>query len=252
MPPAGCLPLVVCGRRLLIAEFLKISYLDVITMAVIPTILYYFSILTMVELDAAKYGGGGELLVPCYQGILVPFRLPGFDHCPDAPRLLARFGRLLGDPAGDRRHLFAARYGALVRALAEGTTGVLGIAAACATAGIIVGVTTLTGLAQRFADIIIGYAQGNLVLTALFSKRWSASPCSASPSRAACCASARCLRPLCSFAAGILLVFPELIAAIVGLAGLPFAYPHAIAFVLAAIGVLMQWMWSEPAKARMS
>ena len=57
----------------------------------------------------------------------------------------------------------------LVRALAEGTTGVLSIAATCATAGIIVGVTTLTGLAQRFADIIIGYAQGNLVLTALFS-----------------------------------------------------------------------------------
>jgi TRAP-type uncharacterized transport system fused permease subunit len=56
-----------------------------------------------------------------------------------------------------------------VRALAEGTTGVLSIAATCATAGIIVGVTTLTGLAQRFADIIIGYAQGNLVLTALFS-----------------------------------------------------------------------------------
>src|SRR5262249_46155048 len=57
----------------------------------------------------------------------------------------------------------------LGRALAEGTTGVLSIAATCATAGIIVGVTTLTGLAQRFADIIIGYAQGNLVLTALFS-----------------------------------------------------------------------------------
>lgn len=56
----------------------------------------------------------------------------------------------------------------LVRALAEGTTGVLSIAATCATAGIIVGVRTLTGLAQRFADIIIGYAQGNLVLTALF------------------------------------------------------------------------------------
>ena len=56
----------------------------------------------------------------------------------------------------------------LVRALAEGTTGVLNIAATCATAGIIVGVVTLTGLAQRFADIIIGYAQGSLVLTAMF------------------------------------------------------------------------------------
>jgi TRAP-type uncharacterized transport system fused permease subunit len=53
-------------------------------------------------------------------------------------------------------------------AMREGTTGVLNIAATCATAGIIVGVVTLTGLAQRFADIIIGYAQGSLLLTAMF------------------------------------------------------------------------------------
>ena len=50
----------------------------------------------------------------------------------------------------------------------DGTTGVLNVAATCATAGIIVGVVTLTGLAQRFADIIIGYAQGSLLLTAIF------------------------------------------------------------------------------------
>ncbi len=36
----------------LIAEFLKISYLDVIWMATIPTCLYYLSLLFMVELDA--------------------------------------------------------------------------------------------------------------------------------------------------------------------------------------------------------
>ena len=208
----------------LIAEFLKISYLDVITMAVIPTILYYFSILTMVELDAAKYGGGGELLVQkgtlwratreCgfHFGSLVSIialMLLGF-----SPVLAVFWVTLLAIAVSYLRRDTALVPSKLVRALAEGTTGVLSIAAACATAGIIVGVTTPTGLAQRFADIIIGYAQGNLVLTALFSKRWSASPCSASPSRAAYCASARCLRPLCSFAAGILLVFPELIAAI--------------------------------------
>jgi TRAP-type uncharacterized transport system fused permease subunit len=50
----------------------------------------------------------------------------------------------------------------------DGTTGVLNVAATCATAGIIVGVVTLTGLAQRFADIIISYAQGSLLLTAIF------------------------------------------------------------------------------------
>jgi TRAP-type uncharacterized transport system fused permease subunit len=56
----------------------------------------------------------------------------------------------------------------LAHALRDGTTGVLNVAATCATAGIIVGVVTLTGLAQRFADIIIGYARGSLLLTALF------------------------------------------------------------------------------------
>jgi TRAP-type uncharacterized transport system fused permease subunit len=56
----------------------------------------------------------------------------------------------------------------LMLALKEGTTGVLNVATTCATAGIIVGVVTLTGLAQRFADIIIGYAQGSLLLTTIF------------------------------------------------------------------------------------
>ena len=52
-----------CSRHLfmgaaafLIAEFLRISYLDVILMAAIPTCLYYWSIFLMVELDAKKFG----------------------------------------------------------------------------------------------------------------------------------------------------------------------------------------------------
>ena len=38
----------------LIAEFLKISYLDVILMAIVPTCLYYLSLLVMVELDVPR------------------------------------------------------------------------------------------------------------------------------------------------------------------------------------------------------
>jgi len=53
-------------------------------------------------------------------------------------------------------------------------------------------------------------------------------------------------------AAGILLVFAEPIAAIVGLLRLEFRYPHAVAFVLAAVAVLMQWMWPERAQPRPS
>ena len=48
-------PPVLGAAAFLIAEFLKISYLDVIWMAVIPTCLYYFALLVMVELDAGKF-----------------------------------------------------------------------------------------------------------------------------------------------------------------------------------------------------
>jgi TRAP transporter 4TM/12TM fusion protein len=172
-------PPVLGAAAFLIAEFLKISYLEVIVMASIPTILYYFSILVMVELDAAKYGGGGELLVEkgtlwkitkgywFHFGSLISIivlMLMGFSSV-----LSVFWATMLAIAVSYFRSDTALVPAKLVRALAEGTTGVLSIAATCATAGIIVGVTTLTGLAQRFADIIIGYAQGNLVLTALFS-----------------------------------------------------------------------------------
>ncbi len=56
----------------------------------------------------------------------------------------------------------------LIAALEAGSVSVLGVAATCATAGIIVGVVGLTGLGFKFSDIVISYAQGNLLLTAIF------------------------------------------------------------------------------------
>src|ERR671937_1181776 len=49
-------PPVLGAPPLLIAEFLKISYLDVIWMAVIPTCLFYFALFLMVELDSRRLG----------------------------------------------------------------------------------------------------------------------------------------------------------------------------------------------------
>jgi TRAP transporter 4TM/12TM fusion protein len=171
-------PPVLGAAAFLIAEFLKISYLEVIAMACIPTLLYYFAILVMVELDAAKYGGSQDALVEkvslwqltksywFHFGSLVSiiaFMLLGF-----SPVLAVFWATMLAIALSYLRRDTALVPSKLFRALAEGTTGVLNIAATCATAGIIVGVVTLTGLAQRFADIIIGYAQGSLVLTAIF------------------------------------------------------------------------------------
>lgn len=174
-------PPVLGAAAFLIAEFLKISYLDVIWMALIPTILYYFAILVMVELDARKYAGSAganELLIAKgelwrvtktywyhFSSLIsiIAFMLLGF-----SPVLSVFWATVLAVVVSYMRRDTSLTRPKLQKALAEGTTGVLNVAATCACAGIIVGVVTLTGLAQRFADIIIGYAAGNLVLTAIY------------------------------------------------------------------------------------
>ncbi len=172
-------PPVLGAAAFLIAEFLKISYFDVILMATIPTLLYYFAILIMVELDAAKYGGAGERMVAegTAWGLakrywfhfislisIIAFMMLGY-----SPTLAVFWSIVLAIAVSFLSRETALMPAKLAAALKEGTTGVLNVATTCAAAGIIVGVVTLTGLAQRFADIIIGYAGGSLVLTALFS-----------------------------------------------------------------------------------
>jgi TRAP-type uncharacterized transport system fused permease subunit len=56
----------------------------------------------------------------------------------------------------------------LVRTLSDGSISVLTAATTCATAGIIVGVVTLTGLGLKFSAIVISYAGGSLLLTAIY------------------------------------------------------------------------------------
>jgi len=56
----------------------------------------------------------------------------------------------------------------LTAALADGSIGVLSAATTCAAAGIIVGVVTLTGLGLKFSSIVIDFAGGSLLMTAIY------------------------------------------------------------------------------------
>jgi TRAP-type uncharacterized transport system fused permease subunit len=56
----------------------------------------------------------------------------------------------------------------LVKALADGSIGALNAATTCACAGIVVGIVTLTGLGLKFSSIVIAYAGGSLLLTAIY------------------------------------------------------------------------------------
>lgn len=169
-------PPVLGAAAFLIAEFLKISYLDVIAMAAIPTVLYYWSLLWMVEFDARRFGA--RPLVVAGEGVWALIRRYGFHFV----SLVAVVAFMLWGLTATLAVLYATglavamsyarRDTALVparlwRALESGATGVLSVAATCATAGIIVGVVTLTGLGLKFAGIIVALAGQSLVFTAL-------------------------------------------------------------------------------------
>jgi TRAP transporter 4TM/12TM fusion protein len=171
-------PPVLGAAAFLIAEFLKISYLDVIWMAIIPTCLYYLSLLFMVELDAKKFGAHA---VPIAPGLslwqmtrrygfhfislisIVVFMLWGY-----SPTLSVFWSTVLTFGLSFLTRETAIVPKKLVRALSDGSTSVLTAATTCATAGIIVGVVTLTGLGLKFSSIVINYAGGSLLLTAIY------------------------------------------------------------------------------------
>src|SRR5882724_2255367 len=171
-------PPVLGAAAFLIAEFLKISYLDVIWMASIPTCLYYLSLLFMVELDAKRFGAR---IVDTSQDLsiwqlskrygfhflslvsIIVFMLWGY-----SPTLSVFWSIVLTYGLSFLTRETAITPKRLVKTLSDGSTQVLTAATTCATAGIIVGVVTLTGLGLKFSSIVIDYAGGNLLLTALY------------------------------------------------------------------------------------
>ena len=187
-------PPVLGAAAFLIAEFLKISYLDVLLMACIPTLMFYLALFLMVEIDARKYGMGNTAFekVDTVWNLtrkywfhflslvsIVFFMMWGFSPVLSvfwasvvsvATSFLRRDTALISydlfqGKGAWREHLFNSPF---VKAMVGGSIGVLNVAATCAGAGIIVGVVTLTGLGLKFSSIVIDYAGGSLLLTAIY------------------------------------------------------------------------------------
>ena len=171
-------PPVLGAAAFLIAEFLKISYLDVIWMALIPTCLYYLSLLFMVELDAKRFGAQMVSVKPemtlwemtrrygfHFASLIsiIFFMLWGF-----SPTLSVFWSTVLTFALSFLTRETALTPKKLTRALSDGSTSALTAATTCATAGIIVGVVTLTGLGLKFSSIVIDYAGGSLLLTTVY------------------------------------------------------------------------------------
>ena len=140
----------------LIAEFLNISYLQILVMAIIPALLYYLSIFLMIEADSKRSGTTpADLELPSLweltksQGYhfsslftiasLMVAGMTAFRAVFWAIVLATALSFIRSETALWPRRLLSA--------LEAGGRGVLPIAATTATAGVIVGVVTLPGWA---------------------------------------------------------------------------------------------------------
>jgi TRAP transporter 4TM/12TM fusion protein len=200
-------PPILGAAAFIIAEMLKISYLKVVIMATIPTVLYYFAIMLMIEFDARRMSlqkidipaGDAWQLTRRYWFLLTSFILiPGLMvvgftaiRAVFTAILVAALASLLrhetalvrvhrtvrkeadsGKGAEGRRGV---RLGGivldpsgLIASLDNGSRQVISVAVTCAAAGIIVGVVNLTGLGLKVSDIIVAYAGGKLLPTLVF------------------------------------------------------------------------------------
>jgi TRAP transporter 4TM/12TM fusion protein len=156
----------------LIAEFLKISYAQVLSMAVIPTLLYYFGILLMIEADAPRgavseagptiaprqpldvlRSGGHHLLSPL---LIVAFLMMGYSATRSA--FLAACAAVLLSYA-NRSH--ALTFHRLRRALISASATLVPVISTTACAGILVAGLTLTGLGLKVSSLIVSIAGSN-------------------------------------------------------------------------------------------
>jgi TRAP transporter 4TM/12TM fusion protein len=172
------MPPVMGAAAFLMAEFIGIPYIEIAKAAAIPACLYFLGIFIEVHFEAKRCGlkgktweqiprfvtvlkERGHLFVPLIAIIYI--LMEGF-----TPSYAALIGLGLSVVAGMLRKATRMSIPAIFNALEAGARAALGVAIACATAGIIVGVVTLTGLGLKMANGLVDLAGGNLLPTMFF------------------------------------------------------------------------------------
>src|SRR5699024_459730 len=172
------LPPVMGAVAFLMADFLQISYAEVALAAIIPAVLYYISIFITVDLKAGKEGlkpveeenkidlkkliiKKGHLLFPII--VLITLLLV-FQYTATK----AAFWSIVSIPViclfrKETRMSFKD----IAEALINGAKLSLVVVAACACAGIVIGVINMTGMGLRFSSVLLELSAGNLFLLAL-------------------------------------------------------------------------------------
>lgn len=169
------MPPVMGAAAFLMAEFLGLPYVEIAKAAAIPALLYFTGIWLVVHLEAKKTGLKGipmERLPKLWNVIkkdsylILPLVGIIYFLCEGStPMRAALAGLALCVAVGMIRKATRMNIKSLLETLETGARSALGVAAACATAGIIVGVVTLTGLGLKMGEGLVSLAGGMLFPT---------------------------------------------------------------------------------------
>jgi TRAP transporter 4TM/12TM fusion protein len=167
------MPPIMGAGAFILATWTNIPYTRVAVAAVIPALLYYVALLMAIHFRAGRMGLVGRksmklepvlprlhLLIPL--GFIILLLAMG-----RSPMRAAFWGvvtalgvSFLNPNTRPERRL-------LEKALLAAGSGAVQVASACAAAGIVVGVASLTGIGLRMSGLIITVSQGNLFLALL-------------------------------------------------------------------------------------
>lgn len=172
------MPPIMGAAAFLMAETLGVRYVEVAKAAIVPAILYFTGIWIGVHLEAKRLGlkgisrdklpkvmdvlkERGHLFLPLVA--IIYFLVNG-----STPMKAALYGIVFSIVASAFKKSTRMNFKDFVQALEMGGRNIIGVAVACATAGIIVGIVTLTGLGLKMATGLISLSGGIMILTLFF------------------------------------------------------------------------------------
>jgi TRAP transporter 4TM/12TM fusion protein len=169
-------PPIMGAAAFIMAELTGISYWNIALAAILPALLYYVAVYSVVHYEALKMGLNASvgdrkalLIAVAKKGymfapVFVILYFLGTGHSISMSAMMAILSCFVISAAP---LVYRGKWSAMkvfVRALEDGAKNSVSVAVPCALAGIIVGVLTLSGLGLKFTGMILGYSQGNVVI----------------------------------------------------------------------------------------
>lgn len=172
------MPPVMGAAAFLMAEFVGAPYIEIVAAAVIPAMLYFAGLWLGVHLEAKRtnlkgvprdqlpkawvlFKERGHLALPLV--VIVYLLVSGY-----TPMRAALVAIVLSIVASSMRSNTRMKPIEIIRGLENGARNVLGVVVACASAGIIIGVVTKTGVGLKLASGLLALSGGMLLPTMFF------------------------------------------------------------------------------------